>query len=277
MRAHWHPFNPLLSLCVISYWAFSSTCRSNMTHRRNSYQSILEAFEQKFKCYIWGFFFFLKRMLNNGIYIEFIFYQGETKIDSPYTWECIVVKNRREKHEEIDHQSSEDSTNSSPNWFRKNNAHLFRLQILLQTLPSIISHHKKSTSISYNAKSEAILRLLLFTNVSNLTHFSVENFSCFFFLPLYRVVKKGYGKMHQTEIQRLWSSLCRGFGFHWFWIRRKPAAPTRSLSQASYTGGRGRGGSGGGGCVGVVRGVHFHSSSPPTLLYESAKTLLFGT
>lgn len=63
----------------------------------------------------------------------------------------------------------EDSTNSSPDGFRKNKAHLFRLQILLQTLESIISHHKKSASISYNAKSEAVLHLqLLFTNVLNL-------------------------------------------------------------------------------------------------------------
>lgn len=60
--------------------------------------------------------------------------------------------------------------------------------------------------------------------------------------------------------------------------RVQPAAPARSLSQASYTGGRGRGGgSGGGGDGGGVRGVHYHSSSPPIPRLESAKTLLFGT
>lgn len=67
------------------------------------------------------------------------------------------------------------------------------MQILLQTLESIISHHKKSASVSYNAKSEAILHLqLLFINVSNLqsTHFSVENFFLAFFLSLYRAIKK---------------------------------------------------------------------------------------
>lgn len=43
-----------------------------------------------------------------------------------------------------------------PNEFRKNNIHLFPSQILLQTLKSIISHHKKSASVWYNAKSQAI-------------------------------------------------------------------------------------------------------------------------
>lgn len=125
-------------------------------------------------------------MINYGINIGLLFYQGhwETKIDSLYTLECRVVKNRRAEHEYLTTIFMRIQQNSSPNWFRKNNAHLFRLQILLQTLESIISHHNKSASISYNGKSEAILHLQLsFTNVSNLqsTHFSVENFSLFFF------------------------------------------------------------------------------------------------
>lgn len=161
----------------LQWWKFIGVPFQPFTSiHTNSYWSILRAFEQRLE----------KTMLNDGIYIWIYSLPMalETKIDSLYTWECIVVRNRRAKREEFDHQSYEDSTNSSPNWFRKNKVHLFWLQILLQTLESIISHHKKSASISYNAKSKAILHLqLIFTNVSNLqsTHFSVENSQVFFF------------------------------------------------------------------------------------------------
>jgi len=109
--------------------------------------------------------------------------------------------------------------------------------------------------------------------------FYVENFSRFFFLPLYRVIKKVKARcVKQKSDSRGPASVLIQLILDQKKVQ--PAAPTRSLSQASYSGGRGRGGSGwwmaglgGGG----VRGVHYLSSPPPIPLFKSAKTLLFGT
>lgn len=116
------------------------------------------------------------------------------------------------------------STNSS---LRKNNAHFIPLQILLQMLGSIISHHKKSASISYNAKSSGNFRS------STLIHQCVESSEYTFLciklfslpppLPLYRVIKK-------TVKARCIKQKSKGHGpasagvsswFHWFCSRER--------------------------------------------------------
>lgn len=95
--------------------------------------------------------------------------------------------------------------------------------------------------------------------------FSVENFSSLFFSSFIQSNKK---KLRQDASNRNPKAMEQplqggGFWFHWFWVRRKPAAPTRSLSQASYTGGRGRGGCGGGGWGWGLSEVS--SATPPPL------------
>lgn len=94
-----------------------------------------------------------------------------------------------------------DSTQVSPPILKKTKAFIFDCNYHHKR--SIITHHKKSASISHSAKSQAILPLeLLFTNVSNLqsTHFYVENIAhFFFFLPLYRVIKN---KLRQDASNR---------------------------------------------------------------------------
>lgn len=56
-------------------------------------------------------------MINYGINIGLLFYQGhwETKIDSLYTLECRVVKNRRAEHEYLTTIFMRIQQNSSPN------------------------------------------------------------------------------------------------------------------------------------------------------------------
>lgn len=98
---------------------------------------------------------------------------------------------------------------------------------------------------------QAILHLqLLITNVSNLqsTHFSVENFSRFFFSSFIQRDKKVKARCIKQKSEGR-GSTSAGVLIPLILDQKKvqPAAPTRSLSQASYTGGRGGGGSGGGG------------------------------
>lgn len=146
-------------------------------------------------------------------------------------------------------------------------------------LESIISHHKKSASISYNAKSKAILHLqLLFSKCvksSKYTFFfSVEN--SHFFLPLYRVIKKvkarcikqkseGYGPasagaliLDQKKVQPAGSrSLSVSGILHWREGKRRKRwwRVGGALSKVSTT----------------------IPPPPPIPLHESAKTLFFGT
>lgn len=103
-----------------------------------------------------------------------------------------------------------DLTNSSTKLIG-GGAQVFWLQILLQTLKPIISHHE-SASVSHNAKSEAI-----FTH-SALVHQCVRSsrvhifcrklFFTFFFLPLYRVIKKVKARCIKQKSERLWTGLC---------------------------------------------------------------------
>lgn len=114
------------------------------------------------------------------------------------------------------------------------------MQILLKC--SIISHHKKSASISYNAKSQAILSLELHRCVESpeYTFLYRKHFSLFFFLPLYRVIKKVKARCIK---QKSAGQGAAAEGVPIPLTLDQPVAPASSLSQASYTGGRGRGGS----------------------------------
>jgi len=127
--------------------------------------------------------------------------------------------------------------------------------------------------------------------VSNLqsTHFSVEKklgfffflVCIFFFFFLYtEYLKKVKVRCIKQKSERPGTSLCRcsdptDSG------SEVGAADSHSLSVSGilHWRGRGRGRSSGGGLGGVggLRGIHYLSSSPPIPLFESPKTLLFGT
>lgn len=61
-----------------------------------------------------------------------------------------------------------------PKLIQEKTMHIYlKLQILLQTLESMIFHHEESTSVSYDAKSQAIFhpQHVFLSNVSNLYTF----------------------------------------------------------------------------------------------------------
>lgn len=191
---------------------------------------------------------------------------------------CIIhgnalwSKNIKIKHELFDLRNCENSTNPSPRFIRKNKAHLFWLQILLQTLKSITAHHKKSASVSYNAKSQAILHLqLAFTYVYT---FSVENFLTFF-LPFYRVIKKVKARCIKQKSEGCGRASAEVLVP--LVLEQKQLPLALCLRHLTLTGGEEEKEEEVDGRMGIIRGVHFHSSSPPNPVHESAETLCFGT
>lgn len=90
---------------------------------------------------------------------------------------------------------------------------------------------------------------------SEYTFFFCRKLFSLFFLPLYRVIKKVKARCVKQKSEGH-GPASAGVLIPLILDQKKvqPAAPTRSLSQASYTGGRGRGGGGGGGGGGWVGG-----------------------
>ena len=83
--------------------------------------------------------------------------------------------------------------------------------------------------------------------------------------------------MHQTEIRRPWTGLCRGSDSTDSGSAESQRLPLAlCLRHLALAGGEEEEAVVEGG-VEAVTGVHNNSSSPPILLCESAKTLLFGT
>lgn len=157
----------------------------------------------------------------------------------------------------------------------KNKEILFWLQILLKMLNNIPPQEVCFYIIQCQITGNFISRAPSMCWISRSHILCRKHFSLFFPLPLYRVIKKVKARCIK---QKSAGQGAAAEGVPIPLILDQPVAPASSLSQASYTGGRGRGGSD---CWywgnGAVRGVCCPSSSPPIARFESAKTLFFGT
>lgn len=133
------------------------------------------------------------------------------KRDHICTWICIVVKielNMTCSTTKI----NKDLTNSSPKLLWGVGT-FFSLQTLLETLKLIVCHHEKSSSVSHNAKSEAIF--YTFRSYSPMCQIlkSIHLFCrklFFTFFPLYRVIKKVKARCIKQKSKRLCTGLCWG-------------------------------------------------------------------
>lgn len=202
------------------------------------------------------------------------FFPPKGMSSSHYKWECILAKNR------IAESKLWDSIQASSVRFRKekknkNKEILFWLQILLKMLNNIPPQEVCFYIIQCQITGNFISRAPSMCRISRSHILCRKHFSLFFFLPLYRVIKKVKARCIK---QKSAGQGAAAEGVPIPLILDQPVAPASSLSQASYTGGRGRGGSD---CWywgnGAVRGVCCPSSSPPIARFESAKTLFFGT
>lgn len=165
-----------------------------------------------------------------------------------------------------------------PNWVRNEKQSTFILiETLLHTLASI-SHHKKSASISYNARSRQFYIFIsfspMYTNVVHFCpHFSVEKKLCFFLFSSFiqSIKKKLRQDASNRNPKRPRTGRCRVLipliadG-----KKVQPVALClRHLTLGTRTKQWGwRGG---------FRGEQYLTSSRPVPLYESPKALLFGT
>lgn len=162
---------------------------------------------------------------------------------------------RNVKHELFDCQSCENSTNSSPKFIRKNNAHLsidckyFYKRSSREHPPQEVRFSITQRQINGNFTPPA--------RIHQCVHFSVENFLFSSFLQRDKKVKARCIKQKSKGCGR---ASAGGSG--------SEAAPARSLSQASYSDRRG-GRGGGGGRTGGGGWGQGHQRRPLPLLLPS--------